>query len=355
MTTPLPLRRVWRPSAGVSILYDRRAILTVALLLLAILALGMVTLTTGQYELSLSEIWTLLTAPDDPVGGMILLGLRLPRLLAAILVGAALGAAGAIFQSIARNPLASPDIVGFTTGSASGALVIILIAGQTGASVAIGALLGGFVTALLVYIIALERGIVGQRLIVVGIAIAAMLGAANDFLITRAELERAQAAKTWLFGSLHATGWETTTLLAAGCILILPASIALSGKLRILEMGDDLASALGLSLGRAKLVLLALAVGLTAIAIAAAGPIGFVALAAPQLARRLTRTPGMGILSSAVMGSLLVVAADFLAQRLLAPLQIPVGLLTGAMGGIYLVWLLAREWRKGDDVTRSPT
>ncbi|WP_332716433.1 FecCD family ABC transporter permease [Pelagibacterium mangrovi] len=350
-----PLRRAWRPSAGVSILYDRRTIIAVSVLVLAIFALGVVTMTTGQYQLTLAEIWRILTAPDDPVGGMIVLGLRLPRLLAAIFVGAALGVAGAVFQSIARNPLASPDIVGFTTGSASGALVIILIAGQGGMGIAVGALIGGFATALLVYLIALERGVVGQKLIVVGIAIAAMLGAANDFLITRAELERAQAAKTWLFGSLHATGWEVTTMLALGCLVLLPAILAFSDKLRILEMGDDLASALGLPLGRSKLVLLSLAVGLTALAIAGAGPIGFVALAAPQLARRLTRTPGMGVVSSATMGSLLVVAADLLAQRLLAPLQIPVGLLTGAMGGIYLIWLLAREWRKGDGATRSPT
>lgn len=342
------MRPVWRPFGTIAIVYDARALASIALMALAVLILSIVTMLSGQYQLSATDVWRVLTSPSEPVEGLVVLGLRLPRLVTAMLVGMALGGAGAIFQSIARNPLASPDIVGFTTGSASGALAVILVAGQSGAAIASGAILGGFVTALLVYLIALDRGIVGQKLIMVGIAISAMLASVNDFLLTRAELERAQVAKTWLFGSLHATGWTTAWIVALGSALLLPLALTLSGRLRMLEMGDDLASALGVPLKHTKIALLAIGVGLTALAIAGAGPIGFVALAAPQLARRLTRSAGIAIPSSAVMGCLLVVGADLLAQRLLAPLQLPVGLITGALGGIYLATLLAREWRKTD-------
>jgi len=193
-------------------------------------------------------------------------------------------------------------------------------------------------------------------MIVVGIAIGAMLGAVNDYLLTRAELERAQVARTWLFGSLHATTWNTATLVTIGCTVLIPLALALAHRLRMIELGDDLAAAMGLSVVRSKIMLLSVAVALTAVAIVGAGPIGFVALAAPQLARRLARTSGVGLLSSAAMGGLLVVAADLAAQRILAPLQIPVGLLTGALGGAYLVWLLALQWRASEGgVTKSRT
>lgn len=345
MTGRYTPQHIWRPHKTISMRYSRRALVVFFALILAIIAVGITTMVTGQYDLGLTEILASFQPDADPVNRMVVLGLRLPRLLGAIGVGMALGIAGCIFQSIARNPLASPDIIGFTTGTATGALLIILVAGQSGTAIAVGALIGGFATAILVYLVALDRGVIGNPLIVVGIAIGAMFSALNDYLLTRAELERAQVAKTWLFGSLHATPWPTTLFVAAGCLIVIPAIVFLTVRLRTLELGDDLAAGLGVPVKRSKMLLLALAVILTAVAIAGAGPIGFVALAAPQLAIRLSASAGASPINSALMGGLLVATADLAAQRLLAPLELPVGLLTGALGGAYLVWLLAREWK----------
>lgn len=244
---------------------------------------------------------------------------------------------------MARNPLACPDLVGFTTGSATGALVMLLVAGATSAAtVAAAAVAGGALTAAL----ALRGGLTGHRLILVGLATAAMLASVNDYLLTRADLERAQAAKVWLFGSLNGVGWaQVEPLLLCGAALVVAAAL-LAPRLRALELGDEVAAALGSPVRRDKLALIALAVALTGLACSVAGPIGFIALAAPQLGRRLARAPGMSLAAAAATGALLVIVADFLAQRLLSPFQIPVGLVAGAFGGLYLASLLASERRR---------
>lgn len=308
------------------------------------LALAAASLVGGQYGLTLDQVWAVLRDRGDGIDALVVLGLRLPRLLAAALVGMALGASGAIFQGLARNSLASPDLIGFTTGAATGALVVILMIGESTAGVVMGTLIGGFATAIVAALFTWRRGLRGDRLILVGIAIGAMLASVNDVLLTRAELEQAQAAKVWLFGSLHAIGWPVVSTLAVSVALLLPLALLLAPRLRLLEMGEDLAGGLGLAVGRSRVLLLALATALAAAAIAAAGPIGFVALAAPQLARRLARAPGIGIGTAALTGGVLVMAADLVAQRALAPFQIPVGLVTGAIGGAYLAALLLADW-----------
>lgn len=248
---------------------------------------------------------------------------------------------------MARNPLASPDLVGFTTGSATGALVMLLVAGATSAAtVAAAAVAGGALTAVFVAALALRGGLTGHRLILVGLATAAMLASVNDYLLTRADLERAQAAKVWLFGSLNGVGWaQVEPLLLCGAALVVAAAL-LAPRLRALELGDEVAAALGSPVRRDKLALIALAVALTGLACSVAGPIGFIALAAPQLGRRLARAPGMSLAAAAATGALLVIVADFLAQRLLSPFQIPVGLVAGAFGGLHLASLLASERRR---------
>lgn len=327
-------------------LAHRRTRHVLCLLLLAGMAVSLLGLRLGSYDLAWSRFFVTLWGGGDDMGRMVLLDLRLPRALVALGAGAALATAGAIFQSLSRNPLASPDIIGLTTGSATGALVTILWLGDQALNVPLGALVGGLATVMLVYVFSLQQGLHGHRLVLIGLAIAAMLASVNDFLLTRAELDQALAAKMWLHGSLQGSGWLQAQRLGLGCAVLLPLAWLLNPRLRLLEMGDELATSLGLHVARSHTYLSLVAVGLTALAIACAGPIGFIALAAPQLARRLCNSPGIGLWSAALMGAVLCASADLLARLMLAPFQIPVGLVTSALGGAYLVYLLAREWRR---------
>nr|WP_315479920.1 iron chelate uptake ABC transporter family permease subunit [uncultured Rhodoferax sp.] len=326
-------------------LAHRRTRTVLAVLMVAALAVTLLGLRLGSFELAWGRFFSTLWNGNQDMEGMVLLELRLPRALVALGAGAALATAGAIFQSLSRNPLASPDIIGLTTGSATGALVVILWLGDRALNVPLGALVGGLATVALVYLFSLQQG---QRLVLIGLAVAAMLASVNDFLLTRAELDQALAAKMWLHGSLQGSGWLQAQRLGLGCALLLPLAWLLSPRLRLLEMGDELATSLGLHVGRSHTYLTLVAVALTALAIACAGPIGFIALAAPQLARRLCRAPGIGLWSAALVGAVLCASADLLARLLLAPFQIPVGLVTSALGGAYLTYLLAREWRSHD-------
>ena len=334
----------WRSMRGWTV--HRRSAIAATVLALCCACVTLLALTTGRYGLPVAALLDAALGYAAAPAELLLLDLRLPRALAALAAGAAFATAGAIFQTLSRNPLASPDIIGLSTGSATGALVVILLLGEQGASLPAGAVAGGIGAAALVYAIARGQGAGSERLILVGIAIAAMLASVNDYLLTRAELDEALQAKTWLHGSLQGTEWTQVRSLALGCALLIPMACMLGPRLRLLEMGDDVATSLGVPVGATRAWLSLLGVALTALAVSHAGPIGFVALAAPQLARRLCRSPSIGLLSSAWMGAALCAGADLAARRALAPFEIPVGLVTGALGGAYLLYLLGRDWRR---------
>ena len=339
--TPHGYRRVRLPR-GVTLLLHRRTLAVAGALLVATFAIAALTVATGAYELSSANaLRVLLFGTGSDLDRFIVFDQRLPRVIAAILVGAALAAAGAIFQSVSRNPLGSPDIIGFTTGAATGGLLVILIGGAaTAATVGIGTILGGAITAVVVVILSLRRGLSGDRLVLSGIAIAAMLASVNDYLISRSAIEAAEVAKAWQYGSLNTISWPPIFPLTIVTAIAIPAALLYGRHLRTLELGDDAAVGVGLTLTRTRVSVLFIGVALTAIAVATAGPIGFLALAAPQLARRLAKSPGVSILASTAMGALILAVADLIAQRALTPFQIPVGLVTSAIGGAYLVWLL---------------
>jgi len=313
------------------------------LLVLALLAaaLAVASLLGGSYRAAPDAVVRALLGGGTPADDVVVLGLRLPRLAAALLVGAALATAGAVFQTLTRNPLGSPDVIGFTTGSATGALAVVVV-GVGSLSPAAGAWLGGGAAAAVVLLLTRGTGTASDRTVLVGIALAAALASVNDYLVTRAPLEVAQVARTWLFGSLAVTRWPDVAVLAATVAALAPVVLLHRRALRVIDLGDDVAAALGVPLGRTRVVLVLTAVGLTGAATAAAGPIGFVALAAPQLARRVLRSPSVPLATTAATGAVLLLAADLVAQRLLAPLQLPVGLVTGAIGGAYLLWLVVR-------------
>lgn len=290
---------------------------------------------------------TALTGSADPKAELVVVQWRLPRVLAALLFGAALGASGAIFQSITRNPLGSPDIIGFDAGAFTGALLVMTVSASFGfVQIAGGAIGGGIATAALVYLLAYRRGFQGFRLIIVGIGVSAMLSAFNTWIILNAELNLALAASAWGAGSLNTVTWEQV---APAAILLAPfavAAVVLADRMHTLELSDDTAAALGVRSGPVRVWLVVVGVALTAIVTAVSGPIAFVALAAPQIARRLTRSAGVTVTGGAAMGALILVASDLAAQRLFAPTQLPVGLVTVSLGGIYLIWLLVQEARR---------
>ncbi|WP_425567575.1 FecCD family ABC transporter permease [Salinactinospora qingdaonensis] len=316
-------------------------------LVAATLVVFAITLMVGDYEIPLPRVLLALTGEGERLDVFFVQGMRLPRALTAILVGAALGVAGAVFQSLSRNPLGSPDIIGFTSGAATGAVLTILVLGGGMTQTSIGAVIGGLGTAGLVYLLALKRGVQGYRLILVGIGVNAMLLSARDYLMTRAELTEAMTAQVWLVGSLNGRDWTQVVAVSCGTGVLIPLILGLGPRLRLMEMGEDSARALGVPTQATQATALLTASALTGFGIAVAGPIGFIALAAPQLARRLVRANGTTLLGAGLMGGFLLLTADLIAQRALAPIQLPVGVVTAVVGGSYLVWLLYREWRTG--------
>lgn len=325
---------------------DVRSAAVAACLVAVAAATAVVSLGIGDFAVSVPDVLSALAGQASGPVQMVVVGWRLPRVLMALLLGAALGVSGAIFQSLTRNPLGSPDVIGFNTGAYTGALVVILLLGGTYYEVAAGAVAGGLATALIVYVLAYKKGIQGFRLIIAGIALSAMLASVNTWLILKADLAQAMSAAVWGAGTLNRLTWAQVGPVAAGTLAVMAALVFLGRRLGMLELGDDTARALGVSVERSRLVLVVLGVALTAMATAAAGPIAFISLAAPQLARRLAGGASVALLPSAAMGAVLLTVSDLLAQRLFAPTQLPVGVITVSLGGCYLVWLLAREARR---------
>jgi iron complex transport system permease protein len=321
---------------------DLRSLVVGAALAAVTAVVAVFSIGTGDFPLPPGEVLSTLIGRGDPASEFIVETLRMPRVLTALLVGSAFGIAGAIFQSVSRNPLGSPDVIGFTVGSVTGATLVILLVDGTTLQIALGAVAGGLVTAVVVYLLALRGGVQGYRLVLVGIGITAGLQAINAALIARATREDAFEAAHWMIGSVNGRGWEHVWPVAAALALLVPAALALARPMALLEMGDDAARALGVRAERTRLALVFVGVGLTAVATASTGPVAFVALAAPQIARRLTRSAEPGLIPAAVMGALLLAASDLAAQRLLS-VDLPVGIVTAGLGGAYLAWLLTRR------------
>ncbi|MGW6397837.1 FecCD family ABC transporter permease [Streptomyces sp. NPDC055134] len=336
-----------RTRGGISLRLDVRAFVVVLVLLCAALAASVALIGTGDFPISATDVIRTLLGNGDPGQEFIVNYLRLPRVLVGLLVGAALALGGALFQAISRNPLGSPDILGLGQGSTAGALVMIVLFSGGAAQVALGALVGGLVTGFGIYLLAWKRGVHGYRLVLVGIGMSAIMTAVNGYLLTKADIVDAARATVWMTGSLDGRDWKQVWPLLALCAVLVPVVLMYARPLRMLEMGDDVANALGVRVERTRLVLLVAAVLLTAAATAAAGPVGFVALTAPQLARRLTRSPGPNIAASMCMGAALLVTADWISQRAFGADQLPVGVVTGVVGGVYLLWLLVSERKAG--------
>ncbi|RBM10683.1 hypothetical protein DI005_36515 [Prauserella sp. PE36] len=333
---------------GFSARYSSRPAVVTGLLALLLLALTGYALTVGKLPVSLGEALGMLAGDPGPSGvDYVFWTVRLPRVVTALLVGAALGVSGAILQSLSRNPLGSPDVLGFAGGAATGALLQILLIGGGALAVALSALTGAFVTAAVVYLVAYRRGVPGQRLVLVGIGVGALLLSLNRYLLISAEVDDAFRAAVWLTGSLLDRSWDHVTIATIAVTVLVPASVLLLRRLTLLELGDELSTGLGVPVGRTRLQLFVVAVGLAGAATAAAGPVAFVALAAPHLARRLLRPGGPSVVGSGLVGAVLLLGSDVAAQQVFPTGELPVGVATGVLGGVYLATLLGRRWSRG--------
>jgi iron complex transport system permease protein len=345
-TRPAPLRL--RPCGYTvvrvgdrSFLLHRRASAVAVLLAVVLAATAVVSLCMGESYVSPTEVVRVLLgqpSPDELVVGT----LRLPRLVTGLLVGAAFGVSGALIQSVARNSLASPDVIGVTHGAGAATVSAMTFGLTSYAVLPYVSVVGGLSAAALVYAFAWRGGLHATRFVLVGIGVSIALGSLTRLFLTKGDYLVAQQAKVWLTGSLNGRGYDQAAPLAWVLLALVPAILWAAYAQRMVSLDDSAATALGVRLGPVRLGLTALGVVLASVATGAAGPVDFVALLAPQIAHRLTRTAQLPLLSSALTGALIVLVADVLARRLFSPVELPVGVLTAAVGAPYLMWLITR-------------
>ena len=316
----------------------RRVRLVVAGLSLVLLGVFAARVLLGDFTFTIPDFFRILFGEEIPGATFILMESKLPRAVLGVLVGVAFGVGGAIFQTTLRNPLASPDIIGISLGASAAAVFAIITFDQRGGWVSVAAIVGAVGIGLLVRLVAGPGA--GYRLVLIGVGVAAALLSVVQYLFTRADVYDAQLVLRWLTGSVSGADWQTIRLLAGLLVVLLPVMVWLARSLRITELGDDAAAGLGVTPRRTDALLL-LAVVLTAVAVAASGPIAFVAFLAGPIARALNggRTTLVG---AGLVGAIVVVAGDYVGDYLLADINFPVGVVTGAFGAPFLLWLIAR-------------
>ncbi|MFD1933582.1 FecCD family ABC transporter permease [Nonomuraea mangrovi] len=301
----------------------------------------------GDYAISPAAVVRALGGEGERADLFVVRGLRLPRAVVGLLAGAAFGLSGAIFQAITRNPLASPDMLGITQGA--GAAVAAGIVLGLGAGLGLQGLgfAGAVATGLLIYLLAWKRGTTGYRIVLVGIGVSWMCVSLTSYLLSRAELYQAHKVLGWLVGNLNDRGWAHAGPLAVALAVLLPVVLLLVRLQRTLRLGDEVAGGLGTPVQRTRLALLLCGAAFAAFATAAAGPILFVSLAAPQIAQRMARTAAPPATAAALTGAAIVLVGDLISQRLMADSVLPVGVVTGVLGAPFLLWQLARANRMG--------
>lgn len=310
------------------------------------LALVIASLAYGTVAVPFLDAMRAAVGVDTGTGADFIVGsVRAPRVYTVIAVGALLAASGALLQSVARNPLASPDLLGISSGASTGAVAFIYLTGVTSSLAIAPAAIGGALAMSALIVLLGSRGatIEPLRMILAGIGLGFVAVSVTTFLLTRIPEQLVPQAYLWTIGSTNARTWQHAAAGALGVAVVVPLVLLLARRLRVLEMGDDLAAGLGVRVARVRLG----AVGLAAVAAGAAaalvGPVAFIALVAPALARRLTRSGGVTLVPAILMGVVLTLAADLAARELFSPTQLPIGLFTALIGGPYLMYLLVRS------------
>ena len=340
-TAATPMRRAPR---------SRRPLLAVTSAGLLLLALVLVRVLVGEPMVPIDLALRVLTGEMVPGYSFIVLDHRLPTAVVALLAGVAFGLSGTVFQTLLRNPLASPDVIGVTLGSSAGAVIAMAFFQADGRALFWFALLGGLATAVLLLAVAGTGGPgasggADNRFVLVGIGVAAALTALISYLLTRLSLKTAGDALHWMIGSLSASTWDRAAVLACALAVLIPLLGLLVPRLRILQLGDDTATSLGLVVPRTRTSLVLVAVALSALTVAVTGPLSFVAFLAGPIAQRLAGRPSFPL--SAVVGAVIVLLADIAGQNLFGDTQLPAGVVTGALGAPFLMWMLTRSSTSG--------
>ncbi|TDU91851.1 iron complex transport system permease protein [Kribbella voronezhensis] len=335
-----------------------RTVVLAAAFALAAVVLALVSLSLGTTKLPLDEVLRALVGGGDSGTRLIVVELRMPRVATGLLVGIAFAVSGALLQTLSRNPLASPDIIGVNSGASAAAVGVIVLAGTGGGNISgaaeqiglpLAAVLGGLLATLIVGLLSIQRGVVdASKVVLIGVGVAAAANSLVAWLLVIGDVTDAGRAAAWLAGSLNARTWSDAVPVGLAVALLLPVAMMFGRELEALVLGDDVASSLGVRVSRVRLALLVVATVLAAMATAGAGPIAFVALVAPQVAQRLARTDRPPLLTTAMLGALFVTLADLVARNGLqvlqvGPYELPVGVVTAAAGAPYLLHLIGRQ------------
>ncbi|MBM7801181.1 iron complex transport system permease protein [Curtobacterium luteum] len=320
----------------------RRELVVTVVLLAVVVALVLTGLGVGEIPLSPAQVVAAAFGHGDAIADFVIGQLRGPRVFGAVFVGAALGVAGAIVQSVVRNPIASPDVIGVTSGASAAGITAIVLFGASGGVLFGTVLVGAVVVSLAIAALSWQRGITGNRVVLVGIGVAAICLAVTGWMLTSGTVTQAGTALLWLSGSLNAVDRNLVVVLAVAFVVLMVLALLQSPRLTVLALGDEVASALGLRPDRAKVLLLLTAVCLTAGAVATAGPVSFVALMAAPIARRIVGGGRVALGPAAAVGAAITLASDLVAQFAIPGTALPVGVVTGVVGAPYLLWLLAR-------------
>lgn len=308
---------------------------------IVVVLIAIVSLLVGDYALAPDAVGRALTGQGTRVEQYVVTQVRLPRLVMALACGAALGLAGALLQTLLRNPLASPDLLGISGGASVAAVYATLILALPAWAVTGFAFLGGVAVAAVLLIAARRLADGGYRIVLAGVGISFLCAAVIGYLIKRAQVNDAQSAFIWITGSIGATLWRDVLIVSAVLILCVPAAFLAAQALPLVELGDPLATGLGVRPAAVRAGVVAIAVLLAATSTAFIGPVAFVALCAPAIARALIGRGSTALGTSAALGAVLLVIADLVAQHALPGVSVPVGVVTGAIGAPYLLWLLA--------------
>ncbi|WP_460801642.1 FecCD family ABC transporter permease [Microbacterium sp. GXF6406] len=325
---------------------SRRRVIAVTALSVALVALMGAMIMLGNTIYPLSDVLAVMRGETVPGASFTVGTLRIPRAIIGALAGLAFGAAGATFQTMLRNPLASPDVIGISSGASAAAVISLVVLHWSGTATMLVALIAGIVTAALIYLAARGGESTGGRLILIGIGIGAMLEAVVSYTIQRAAEWDVAVAMRWLTGSLNGVRWESVVPLGLSVLVLLPVLVLLSRDLRALELGDAAASALGVRVDLVRVLLIISAVALTCFATATTGPIAFVAFLAGPIATRIVGHGGTVTVPAALTGGCLVLAADLIGQFMFDT-KFPVGVITGILGAPFLLYLLIRTSRRG--------
>jgi iron complex transport system permease protein len=336
---------------SISFLVDKKAIIISLILLAVSVAVFLVSAGRGEMYISPLEVAKTLFGNGSDMNEIVIYTFRLPRIFVALFAGMSLAVAGAILQGMIRNPLASPDVLGITGGAAAAVVTFLTLFSDENHSLTISihwlpfaAFLGATVTALLVYVLSWKNGIAPLRLVLIGVGISALMQACTTLLMITGPIYRASQSNVWITGSVYGASWKHVTLLAPWALVLLTISFLSARKMNIQELGDELAIGAGVSLQKQRFFLLLLSTALTGGAVAFAGGIGFVGLMAPHMARRLVGSSFGALLpASALLGAILVMAADLAGRTLFAPMEIPAGVFTAAVGAPYFIYLLYKN------------